>query len=120
MQNRKWLKHGIFGGICGAILVLVVGFGTGWVVTSGTAQEMAARQKNQAVLSALTPICVAKFKSETQQARMTHLTALQQESSWQRGDYIEEHGWATMPGGGDPIDEVADACATELMKLAGT
>lgn len=34
------------------------------------------------------------------------------------GDFVEKQGWATMPGAKEAEDEVADACATELMKLA--
>jgi hypothetical protein len=88
------------------------------VVTSGSAQEMADQQEEKAIIAALTPICVAQFRSQTADVRATQLAALKEESSWQRGSYVEKQGWATMPGSKEPIDEVADACATELMKRA--
>lgn len=118
MQIPPWLKPGIWGAVIGAVAIAIVGFSAGWVVTSGSAEQLAARQAEMAVIASLTPICVAQFKSVAEPARHTHLAALQEESSWQRGDYIEEHGWATMPGAENPDDEVADACASQLLKLA--
>lgn len=118
MTIPEWVKPGIWGGIIGAAVIAIVGFSAGWVVTSGNAQEMATQQKEKAVLAALTPICVAQFKSESQAERTTQLAALEEESSWERGDYVEKQGWATMPGSKDANDEVADACSSELMKLA--
>jgi hypothetical protein len=89
------------------------------VITSGSAQEKAAQREEKAVIAALTPICVAQFKTQTPETRITQLAALKGESSWQQGDYVEKQGWATMPGSKAPDDEVADACAAELLKLAG-
>jgi hypothetical protein len=79
---------------------------------------MAEQRGEKAVIAALTPICVAQFKGQPQDVRATQLAALKGESSYQRGDYVEKQGWATMPGSKQADDEVADACATELMKLA--
>ncbi len=36
---------------------------------------------------------------------------------WKRGDYVEEQGWATMPGEKKLNSEVAGKCAEKLMKL---
>lgn len=118
MQVPEWVKPGIWGGIVGAAAIAIVGFSAGWVVTSGSAEEQAMRQSEQAVIAALTPVCVAQFKRIAQGKRETHLAALQQESTWQQGDYVEEQGWATLPGSQEPNDEVAEACAEELLKLA--
>jgi hypothetical protein len=113
----EWVKPAVWGGVVGVAAIAIIGFSAGWVVTSGSAQEMAQEQEEKAVLAALTPICVAQFKSQMPQVRTTQLAALKDESSWQRGDFVEKQGWATMPGSKEPNDEVADACATELMKL---
>ncbi len=118
LQIPEWGKPAAWGAVGGAIVLAIIGFSAGWVVTSGTAQEMAEQQKDKAVIAALTPICVARFKSQTQEVRTTQLAALKEESSWKQGDYIEEQGWATMPGSKEPNDEVAEACASELLKLA--
>jgi hypothetical protein len=113
-----WFKPAVWGGIVGAAVIAIVGFSAGWVVTGGSAQRMAQQQGDKAVIAALTPICVAQFKGQAPDVRTTQLAALKGENSWSRGDYVEKQGWATMPGGKKAEDEVADACATELMKLA--
>lgn len=118
MQIPEWVRPGAWGAIAGAAAVMIVGFSMGWVVTSGTAEEQANRQAQQAVIASLTPICVARFRAQPQQVRTTHLTALQDENFWKQGDYVEKQGWATLPGSKEPNEEVADACATELLKLA--
>lgn len=113
----EWFKPAVWGGIVGAAVIAIVGFSAGWVVTGGSARAMAEQQGEKAVIAALTPICVAQFKSQTPELRTTQLAALKGESSWQRGDFVEKQGWATMPGAKEPDDEVADACAAELMKV---
>jgi hypothetical protein len=114
----EWFKPAVGGAVAGAVVIAIIGFSAGWVVTSGSAHEMAEQQGEKAVIAALTPICVAQFKSQAQDVRTTKLAALKGESSWARGDFVEKQGWATMPGAKEPEDEVAGACATELMKLA--
>src|SRR5918996_88798 len=117
MHIPEWIKPAFWGAAVGAVLIAIIAFSAGWVVTSGSAEQTADRQAEKAVISALTPICVAQFKTIPQAERTTHLAALQKEMSWQRGDYVEKHGWATMPGGTTPNDEVAEVCASELLKL---
>ena len=114
----EWFKPAMWGGIAGAAVIAIAGFSAGWVVTGGSARAMAAAQGEKAVIAALTPICVAQFKSQTPEIRTTKLTALRDASSWARGDFVEKQGWATMPGSKTAEDEVANACAAELMKLA--
>jgi len=114
----EWVKPAVWGGIVGAVVITIVGFSADWIVTSGAANKQAERRAEQAVIAALTPVCVAQFKKMAKEKQATHLAALQDTSSWQRGDYIEEQGWATMPGSKEPDDEVADACAEELLKVA--
>lgn len=118
MESRipNWIAPAFWGCLVGAIAVVVVEFSTGWVVTSGSAEDMAKRKAEEAVIISLTPICVAKFKQEAD--RQALLASLKAESTWERGDFVEEHGWATMPGSQQPHDLVAEACAGELLKLA--
>ena len=117
MPIPEWVKPAVQGAIVGGAIVAIVGFNAGWVVTSGTAADMAERQADEAVIASLTPVCVAQFRSQTQQAQTRHLAALQAEDSWQRGDYVEEQGWATLPGGKSPHEEVAEACSAALLKV---
>jgi hypothetical protein len=114
----EWVKPASWGAVAGAVVITIVGFSAGWVVTSENAQKAAELKAEKAVLTAMTPICVAQFKTQPQAQQTTHLAALQKEQSWERSDYIEKQGWATMPGATKPNDEVADACVSELMKLA--
>ena len=117
LRIPEWVSPAFWGAAAGAILIAVVGFSAGWVVTDGSAKSTAERQADRAVVSALTPICVAQFKSEPQVEQTTHLAALQKENSWERGDYVEKQGWATMPGSNKPNDAVAEACMSELLKI---
>jgi hypothetical protein len=117
MHIPEWIKPASWGAAAGAVVVAIVGLSAGWVVTSGAAKQTADRQAEKAIISALAPICVAQFKSVAQAEQKTHLAALQKEGSWERGDYVEKQGWATMPGANKPNDAVAEACASELLKL---
>jgi len=114
----EWVKPAVWGGIVGAVAIAIIGFSASWVVTSGTANEQAERLAQQAVIAAMTPVCIAQFKKLAEEEQVTHLAALEQESSWKQGDYIETQGWATMPGSKEPNDKVANACAEELLKAA--
>lgn len=118
MRIPEWVKPGIWGAVVGAVLFAAVGFSQGLIVTSGNAQEMAKDQSNQALLAALTPICIAQFRSASKDKQATSIAALEAESYWSRGDYVEEQGWATMPGSEQPNDAVAEACASQLLDLA--
>ena len=104
MNIPEWVKPAVLGGIVGAVVIAIIGFNANWVVTTGTAKVQAERQSQQAVMAALTPVCVAQFKKVVKEARATHLAALRKESSWQRGGYIEKQGWATMPA--SPIRQI--------------
>lgn len=117
MNIPEWTKPAVWGGVVGAVAIMIISFSAGWVVTSGSAAKMAKNEGAKVALAALTPICVAQFKSQTQDIQTMQLAALQKESSYNRGDYVEKQGWATLPGSEKPNDDVADACAMELMKL---
>ena len=114
----EWVKPVVWGGIVGAVVIAIIGFSAGWVLTSGTANEQAESRAQQALIAALTPVCVAQFRKVAEEEQATHLAALEKESTYRHGDYIEKQGWATMPGSKEPNDEVADACAEELLKAA--
>lgn len=118
MQVPEWVKTALWGAVAGVIVFVVIGFTAGWVVTSGTAEDRAERQAEKAVLAALTPICVAQFRTEPKPEQTTYLTALQKEDFWLRADYVEKQGWATMPGANAPNNEVAEACAAKLLEIA--
>jgi len=60
---------------------------------------MAADRANSAVITALTPSCVARFMERPTAA--AKLSEFQKVESWKQREFIEADGWAT-PRGGKP------------------
>jgi hypothetical protein len=112
-MKRQAIAPFVFGMAVGAIVLLIVEFSADWVVTAGTAQEEAERVAQEAIVEQLVPICVAQFEQEPNQTEA--LQKLKAASSWARGDYIEEQGWATMPGSESANTEIADECAEKIL-----
>ncbi len=100
-----------WGAICGAIVIVVIGFKWGGWATGGTAQIMA----EEAVVDRLALICVAQFNQDSQKDQK--LKELKEAGSWERDRYVEKQGWATMLGEKKPDSEVADECAKRLMEI---
>jgi hypothetical protein len=100
------------GAVAGALLTVIVGFGfSGWQLQSN-AERTADLRINTAVVAALTPICVEKFRNAAD-VKAT-LVALNATDSWRRDDFVEKGGWATFPGDSKPNSAVAEACAKVL------
>jgi hypothetical protein len=118
MNIPEWIKPAAWGAIVGAVGFTIVSLSAGWMVTGGSAETQARLQADQAVIAALTPICVAQFKKVAEAGKERHLAALEEESSWQQGNYVEEQGWATFPGNEEPNDDVAEACAEQLLEAS--
>ncbi len=130
MNVPAWVKPGLTGAAAGAIVIAIVGFSAGWVVSGSKAAKIAENRADTAVVAALTPICVAQFKSMTMAAkpaddkdaaksmRGVALAALRKEDSWKRGDFVVKRGWATMPGSTKANVDVASACADRIVKMA--
>ena len=104
----------VYGSLFGAVLVTIVGFSMGWVITSGKAQAAAEAMSEQAVKDHLVPICVDRVRNLPDSA--SKLEAMQARSQWDRAGYVTEQGWATMPGKDTPATGVARECAAELSK----
>jgi hypothetical protein len=43
---------------------------------------------------------------------------LEKTDSWQRSEYVEKQGWATMPGEGKPDSKIASECTRLLMLIS--
>ena len=115
---KKEVIKPLVGGIAiGAIALLIVIFWTGWVVTSSKAESQGEQMAAEAVIEALAPICVEQFTQDPNKAE--RLEALKEKSSYQRDDYVEEIGWATMPAAESAVRGVADACAKRILELEG-
>lgn len=110
-------KPFLWGAAAGALALAVIGFAWGGWVTGATADKLAGARADAAIVSTLTPICVAQFqKSPKVQAS---LAALKETKDWEKAEYVTKGGWATMPGGSaEPNRDVASACAEALDKLA--
>lgn len=106
----------LWGATAGAIALAIAGFGWGGWLTGGSAEKLAGGRAEAAVVSALTPICVAQF--QTSAKAKANFAALKGVSTWERADYVGKGGWATMPGStAEPNAQVAAACAEALDKL---
>lgn len=109
MNITSDLKPLLMGAAGGAVALAIVGFTWGGWVTQSTSQMNSKVMATQAVVTALAPICVSQFRlaadAPVKQAE------LQKIDSWKQGSYVEEAGWATMPGSEAPDAAVAKACA---------
>ena len=107
----------LWGIVIGAIALLIVIFWTGWVVTSSTAEDKGKQMAKEAVLENLVPICVYQYLQDPNKVEL--LEILKDKSSYQRDDYVEENGWATMPGSESSVRGLADKCAKQIIELEG-
>lgn len=107
-MSQGSLKPLIGGAVGGAIVMTIVLFASGWAVTSGVAEANAKNTAREAVVSQLAKICVAQSKNDPMlEASSKTLNGL---SSWTRGDFVKEKGWAVMPGIDTPDDDVMTEC----------
>jgi hypothetical protein len=113
MDMHPSLKAAGWGAVAGAVACAVVGFASlGWTLGS-TAERLANERVEAAVVNALSPICVAKFRQQAEFA--TKLAEFNKASTWGRSALIEKGGWATTPGSDTAMTTaVASACADKL------
>ncbi len=107
-------KPAIWGAIGGAVVLAIVGFSWGGWVTGSTADQRAKTSADSAVVAALAPFCVDKFRQDA--AVAANLVELKKVGSWQQSQFVEKGGWATLPGKTSPDSSVARACADILAK----
>jgi hypothetical protein len=109
-----WLKPAAWGVVLGAVGTMIIGFSwLGWTLGS-SAERIAVERANSAVITALTPSCVARFMQQPDAA--AKLAEFQKVESWKQREFIEAGGWATSRGAQSPNSGVANACAEELAK----
>jgi hypothetical protein len=107
----------LWGAFIGAVACAILGFTWGGWVTGGSAREQAALSAHQAVVTALAPICVERFR--TQGDADARIAALAKASTWDRSSVIEKSGYALMPGSKTTDPDVARACA-EMLAVPAT
>lgn len=106
-------KPALWGVVGGAVAMAIVGFTWGGWVTGSKAESTAAQRASAAVVVALAPICVEKFKGAADVP--ANLAALKKADSWSQGDFVEKGGWAAAPGSTpEQVSAVAKACAVLL------
>ena len=115
-MNWEKITLGSLSTVGGAIVLAIVGFNWGGWVTGGTAQKMAEETAEDAVVNPLAPICVEQFNQDSE--KQEKLEELKEKSVWDRDDYVEKQGWATMPGEKTPDSKVADKCADMLIEAS--
>jgi len=117
-MKKDYIKLFAGGMGVGAIVLLIVIFSTGWVVTSSSAEAKAAEMVKEAVIARLAPIAVMQYMQDpNKEEHLKELKKLDFYGSPDRSDYVQKQGWATMPGEKEPDSQVADECARRIMAL---
>jgi len=115
-MKKRWFEPFAGGMVVGIIVILIIIFSAGWVVTQSSAREQGEKMAEEAVLGKLVPICVAQFQQDSNKDQK--LKELQAKSSYERGEYVKKQGWATMPASKEPENEICDKCAERILELA--
>ena len=112
-ETKAAVRPALWGAAGGAIALAIVGFSWGGWVTGGSAETLAKTRAATAVVAALTPICVEKFRQAVDAS--ANLAEMKKSTySWDQSKFVEKGGWATMPGSIEPNSAVARACADSL------
>ncbi len=114
-MKKEYIKPFLWGGAVGAMVLLIVIFSAGWVVTSSSAQMKGEKMVSSALMDRLAPISVAQFMLDPN--REERLSEMKKLDSWKRGEYVQKQGWATMPGEKQADIGIADECARRLAEL---
>ena len=119
MQTPTWLKPAIMGAIAGGIATMIVGFNYGGWYLGSSAETLAQKKSDAAVVAALVPVCVSQSKTDPNAtAKFAQFGAIT--SSYERRDFVMKAGWATMPKADAPNQDLASACAEVLAKTTGS
>jgi hypothetical protein len=115
MKTPTWFSPAAWGAVTGAVAISILGFAQfGWV-TGGSAERMAQQRAEIALVNGLVPVCVDRFQHQPEAA--ARMAQLRQVSTWDRRQFVERGGWATMPGSTSPNSPLASACADRLIAL---
>ncbi len=117
-MKKQDIKPFVWGMVAGAVVLLIVIFSAGWVVTTGSAEAEAKAMVTDAVMNRLAPIAIEQFMQDPK--KEDRLKEMKKLDSWgenSRSNYVQKQGWATMPGEKIPDEEIADEVAIRLMDL---
>jgi len=109
-DSPKRIFQGLVVGVVGT---LIIGFSWGGWNLGSTVEKKVAAASEAATVTALAPICADKFvqAAKADKGLIVELNAI---GSWQRDRHLTKAGWTTFPGGSEPDNEVAEACASLL------
>jgi hypothetical protein len=112
MLQGESLKRLLQGAAIGAVATLFVGFNwAGWSLGS-TANRMAKDRSEQAVVTALAPVCADKFRALPDAEAKT--IALSKLDAWNRAAEFPKE-IVTIPGETYPSSALVYACSTLLL-----
>jgi len=99
------------GAAVGGVATMVVGFYWGGWSLGSTAENMAKQRSDRAVVAALAPVCVDKFRAlpDAEAKKVT----LSKVDSWKRREEFPKE-FVTLPGELSPDSALVDACYTLL------
>ena len=119
MQTPTWLKPAIMGAIAGGIATMIVGFNYGGWYLGSSAETLAQKKSDAAVVAALVPVCVSQSQADPEGGtKLKAFSAIK--SSYDQRDFVLKAGWATMPKADAPNQDLASACAEVLAKTTGS
>ena len=117
-MKKEYIKPFAWGMAAGMVVLLIVIFSAGWVVTSGSAKAEAKAMATDAVMNRLAPIAVEQFMQDpNKEARLNEMKKLNTWGENDRSNFVQKQGWATMPGEKEPDEQIADEVAIRLMDL---
>jgi hypothetical protein len=114
-MKKEYIKPFAWGLGVGAVVLLIVIFSAGWVVTNGSAEAQAKLIAQDAVIAHLAPIAVAQFMQDPN--RTERLKELKELDSWKRNEYVKNQGWVTMPGSDSPNVQIDYEVVKRIMEL---
>lgn len=114
-DTPRAVEAGIWGVVTGAAAICVLGFSIfGWTLRD-TAERMTSERAQTEVIDALAPICVERFRQQTDAP--AKLKEFAKAMAWDQRSIIEKGGWATIPGADTPNSAVVAACAERLAEI---
>ena len=117
-MKKQDIKLFAWGMAAGMVVLLIVIFSAGWVVTSGSAKAEAKVIATDAVMNRLAPIAVIQYMQDpNKEEHLKELKKLESYGNPNRSDYFQKQGWATMPGEKEPDSGVAYEAARRIMAL---
>lgn len=116
LREYRPAKAALFWSCAGCVaLTLIIGFSWGGWVTEGTAKEMVQDASEEARAELASIVCVDQFL-DGPDAR-AQLASLKEADYWRRESFIEDGGWATLPGMEEPVGDAAELCASRLADM---